>query len=291
LILHLSGGGNLNREVSRQLAEASLRAEEFTDAYLAMGRLAGCAPARVLGVVIDYNALTDDVREFPRLARSLVAGGIVYVYGEGGAMHSDPGMIRSGARLAAAGEQVNGMVAELQRLMWRRHAREASAAAKDLGPGKPAPPEPAGQVEEQADSSRSDTARLGDGDRGESSGPDLRVVKAAPLGINPAADALAADALANAAARHLADPVLEVVEPEDDPIARILPEPDQDGPPTETPTPWSPSSRRPTRTPPKVEQAPPDDGPREPGPIVERSDEPLLTPDELDALLGRQEQA
>lgn len=105
------------------------------------------------------------------------------------------------------------------------------------------------------------------------------------------------DALAEAASKNWDRPVLDVTDDESNAIARILPELEPDEEPedadqpagNEVPTPWSPSQRRPERKPPAAQSAePPADKPPTRTP-AEESGAPILTPEELDALLGRRE--
>lgn len=307
-ILHLSGGGDLSDEIGRQLGAAGLRAELFDDPFLAMGRLAGLRPRRAEAVIVDHTCLTDDVREFPRLAVRLTATGRVYVYGRSEEVEADGQLARSGARAVSSVEQVGMMITELQRVgAWapRRDGPTTARPTPATGDVSPAPASPGGAGPE-ADSTGSITERTEQGmdtskpatrdstspdssAERESTGPPaegLRVVEPEAGEVQPDADALA-----HAVAQDWPEPVLELVEPGEEPIAKILPDADDQEELDEVPTPWSPSARRPERKPPAAaaDRGQPDAGATE---SPERKpQEPLLTPEELEALLGHQDQA
>ena len=303
LILHLSGGGDLSGEISRQLAQANLRAEVFADPYVAMGWLAGLRPARAKAAVVDHSCLTDEVRDFPRLALGLTTTGSVYLYGDRAALASDPAITRGGVRTVGTGQQVSLMVAELERLVGRppqvgegpapqeaaRPGAVSPVGGADRGigqqvlgvgatagpgesPGEPSGEAPAGSPPEQ-----------GVDDSGPS---ELRVVEPASGNVDTEADALA-----EATSQPWPRPVLEVVEADEEPLARILPDADREESLDEVPTPWSPSTRRPERTPPKVDDAKEERQPAPREPSAAEPNQPILTPEELEALLGRQDQA
>jgi hypothetical protein len=302
-ILHLSGGGDLSDEVSRQLAAADLRAESFDDPYLAMGWLAGLRPRRTEAVIIDQACLTDDVSEFPGLAVQLTSTGRVYVYGRPEAVDANGDLARSGARAVSSTEQVGAMIGELERIGARSAPREKPAAAPpvpatgDVSPGAAGPTAdsteaPTGWPEGKPDINKpatQDSASSDSSAERDTGGPfaeGLHVVEPATDEVQPEADALA-----HAASQDWPEPVLELVEPGDEPIAKILPDADDQEGLDEVPTPWSPSARRPERKPPSAARdLGRTDAKRTESP-EEKPQEPLLTPEELEALLGRQDQA
>ena len=293
-ILHLSGGGDLSNEISRQLAEANLRAQVMADPYRAMGWLAGLRPTRAKVAIVDYACLADDTRDFPRLAMALTTASMVYLCGDRAAVEADPAMTRSGARIITTSPQVKLMIVELERLAGHHlqagealELEQAGAADTDRG----------AQVPSDGAADRPGTLQLDlseevpaesppEQDAAESAPAELRVIEPASYDVKPEVDALA-----DAASQRWPEPVLDVAGPGDEPIAKILPDHDQEESPEEVPTPWSPSTRRPERTPPRADAAEKKSASTGPEPSATDSNEPILTPEELEALLGPQDQA
>lgn len=291
-LLHLGSGGIFSRHVDRLLERSGLRAELCSDPFAAMGWLANRGRNRPAVVLVDCASLSGDEREFPSLALRLAATGAVYLYGDAEALGSDAAMTRCGARVITTPEQLDDVVAEIEQRLSRsargcRPRREDTAAAL---PGL-APPEDAGPME-----------RIGGFPESTAAPASAPLVELPDNPATPAPDDAATvnpnvDALAEAASKNWDRPVLDVTDDESNAIARILPELEPDEEPedadqpagNEVPTPWSPSQRRPERKPPAAQSAePPADKPRTCAP-AEESGAPILTPEELDALLGRRE--
>jgi len=274
-LLHLHGSGEFSRRVSDCLNRAGLRAEDCDDPFSAMGSLAARRANRVCAVLVDYSSLSDTDREFPRLAMSLTANAAVILYGEPALLEADAEMMQCGARVVTTSEQLDAAIGEIE---------------QRLGVAR--------QLDEQP--STDPDARTGD-----SPAENLRVTIAAvdtnsddPDDATDAPPDAPPDALTEAASQKWDQPVLDLIDSDSDAIARILPDLDtddeqlvdeEDEESGEVPTPWSPSSQRPLRSPPTTpDETPPaeEDAKRS---AVGESTEPVLTREELDALLGEKQ--
>lgn len=291
-LLHLGSGGIFSRHVDRLLERSGLRAEVCSDPFAAMGWLANRRGNRSAVVLVDCSSLSGDEREFPSLALRLAATGAVYLYGDAEALRSDAAMARCGARVITTPEQLDDAIAEIdQRLSHSALGHHPRSEDMPAAPPDLAPPEDAGPMERIGEFTES-TATLTSASLVAPSDNPTTPAPADAATVNPNVDALA-----EAASRIWDQPVLEVTDTDSNAIARILPELQPDEEPEdadrpagdEVPTPWSPSQRRPERKPPAAQSVePPVDQPRTPTP-AEESAAPILTPEELDALLGRRE--
>ncbi len=268
-LLHLHSGGEFSRRVLDCLKRAGLRAEECNDPFSAMGSLAGPRAHRARAVLVDYSSLSDTDREFPRLAMSLTANAAVILYGEPAVLEADPAMMQCGARVVTTWEQLDAAIGEIE---------------QRLGVARQLDEQPAADPESRSGDSPADNLRvtIADADADDPDG----ATESPP------------DALTEAASRKWDQSVLDVIDSDSSAIARILPDLDtddeqivdeEDEESSEAPTPWSPSSQRPLRTPPTAGDETPSSEEEAKRSAVGESTEPVLTREELDALLGEKQ--
>ncbi len=272
-LLHLHSGGEFSRRVIDCLNRAGLRAEDCNDPFSAMGSLAARRAHRVRAVFVDYSSLSDTDREFPRLAMSLTANAAVILYGEPALLEADQAMMQCGARVVTTLEQLDAAIGEIE---------------QRLGVARQLDERPSADPESRSGDSPADNLRvtIADADADADSDDPDGATESPP------------DALTEVASRKWDQSVLDVIDSDSSAIARILPDIDtddeqivdeEDEESSEAPTPWSPSSQRPLRTPPTAgDETPPAEEEAKRSAVGE-SAEPVLTREELDALLGEKQ--
>jgi hypothetical protein len=252
VVLHLAGTGGASRDVSRRIEQAGLIVQEFHDAYHVLSALVR-RRREALALIADLGRLAGDEFELLHLAARFIRPDAVCCYGEH--LSTDPGgpALPGGMHRLPAGDHAAERIDEfVRRLKGDRPRKPAPTPAETTTTTEaPAGASPPGDGPPAAETPRRDVGQH-DELRGEESWDALLEL--------PGAEAIDRDrsAVGDAA-------------PDEQGIGR-------------TPVPWAPAADLPARTPPRA-----GDLPRRPPPPILDPDHPLLTPAELEALLGEGE--